>query len=103
MKKSQSSYFLLILLLFQIIPILHVNAQSNTAYPEEVLKKIDQVEHNLAGWIQIKDAPITWTLEERMKFYNANGVSIAVIKDYKIEWAKGYGWADNTEKRAVTV
>jgi hypothetical protein len=29
--------------------------------------------------------------------------SIAVIKDYKIEWAKGYGWADITEKRPVTV
>ena len=37
-----------------------------------------------------------------MKFYHANGVSIAVIKDYKIEWAKGYGWADNAQQRPVT-
>ena len=103
MKKFHTPYSLVILLLFQIIPILSINAQSNPAYSEEILKKIDQVEHNLAGWIQIKDAPLMWTLQERMKFYNANGVSIAVIKDYKIEWAKGYGWADITEKRPVTV
>jgi CubicO group peptidase (beta-lactamase class C family) len=25
-----------------------------------------------------------------------------VIRDYKIEWAKGYGWADVEEKRKVT-
>jgi len=25
-----------------------------------------------------------------------------VIRDYKIEWAKGYGWADTEEKRKVT-
>jgi CubicO group peptidase (beta-lactamase class C family) len=37
-----------------------------------------------------------------MKFYNAYGVSIAVIKDYKIEWAKAYGWADSTDQRPVT-
>lgn len=31
------------------------------------------------------------TLTERMKHYNVPGVSIAVINDYRIEWAKGYG------------
>ena len=30
------------------------------------------------------------------------GLSIAVIRNYKIEWAKGYGWADVEEKRKVT-
>ncbi len=30
-------------------------------------------------------------LTERMAFYNVPGVSIAVINEYEIEWAKGYG------------
>jgi CubicO group peptidase (beta-lactamase class C family) len=30
-------------------------------------------------------------LSERMEYYNTPGVSIAVINDFKIEWAKGYG------------
>jgi CubicO group peptidase (beta-lactamase class C family) len=29
-------------------------------------------------------------------------VSIAVIKDYKVDWANGYGWADAEERRPVT-
>ena len=35
-----------------------------------------------------------FTLEEIMDRYGVPGVSIAVIKDFKIHWAKGYGIAD---------
>jgi len=76
--------------------------QVNKSYSKEVETKITQVENNLSGWVQISDKPNKWTLAERMKFYHAHGVSIAVIKDYKIEWAKGYGWADSAEQRPVT-
>jgi CubicO group peptidase (beta-lactamase class C family) len=44
-----------------------------------------------------------WGIEERMKFHNVPGVSIAVIKDYKLDWARGYGWADTSDKRPVTI
>jgi CubicO group peptidase (beta-lactamase class C family) len=44
----------------------------------------------------------TWTLAERMKHFGVNGVSIAVIRDSKIEWAKGYGLADVEAKQPVT-
>lgn len=37
-----------------------------------------------------------------MAHYHLKGLSIAVINDYKIEWAKGYGWADSSEGRKVT-
>jgi len=37
-----------------------------------------------------------------MKKYNINGVSIAVIHNYKIEWARGYGYADVSINRPVT-
>jgi CubicO group peptidase (beta-lactamase class C family) len=43
-----------------------------------------------------------WSLKERMKFYNVNGVSIALIKNYKIEWVEGYGYANLENKSPVT-
>jgi CubicO group peptidase (beta-lactamase class C family) len=36
-----------------------------------------------------------------MKHYKIKGVSVAVIHNYKIEWTKGYGWAD--EKARIPV
>ena len=41
------------------------------------------------------------TIAERMKALNVNGVSIAVINNYAIEWAKGYGYVDANSKRPV--
>ena len=37
-----------------------------------------------------------------MRHYGVEGVSIAVIRDSKLEWAKGYGLADIETKQAVT-
>ena len=33
----------------------------------------------------------TWTLEERMNHYGVKGVSVAVVHDFELDWAKGYG------------
>lgn len=71
-------------------------AQSN-----EVLKKISKVENNLIPYVPVKNFK-TWNIYDRMKFYNVKGVSIAVIKNYKVEWAKGYGLADTLKKQKVT-
>jgi CubicO group peptidase (beta-lactamase class C family) len=35
-----------------------------------------------------------YTIQELMQRFNIPGVSIAVIRDFKIHWAKGYGVAD---------
>jgi CubicO group peptidase (beta-lactamase class C family) len=91
-----------IILLFLYTQIHSLYGQSSKKYSKEIQSKIKQVENNLSVWVQIENNPQRWTLEERMKFYHANGVSIAVIKDYKMEWAKGYGWADSLEQKPVT-
>lgn len=70
-------------------------------YAPETELKIKEVENNLGFWIKVADEP-NLTLKNRMNFYHVKGVSIAVIKDYKIEWARGYGWADSIEQRHVT-
>jgi CubicO group peptidase (beta-lactamase class C family) len=44
----------------------------------------------------------TWTIEERMEHYGVPGVSIAVIQNGKIAWAKGYGVMDAKSKSPVT-
>jgi CubicO group peptidase (beta-lactamase class C family) len=70
-------------------------------YSPEVEARIKQVENNLSGWVRVGEND-TWNIEERMKLLNINGISIAVISNYKIEWARGYGFADVSEKRPVT-
>ncbi|MBK9104398.1 MAG: beta-lactamase family protein [Saprospiraceae bacterium] len=37
-----------------------------------------------------------------MAYYHVQGLSIAVVHDYKVAWAKGYGWADKKERKPVT-
>jgi CubicO group peptidase (beta-lactamase class C family) len=42
-----------------------------------------------------------FTLQELMQRFHVPGVSVAVIKDFRIHWAKGYGVADVETNRAV--
>lgn len=44
-----------------------------------------------------------FTLQEVMKKFGVPGLSIAVVKDFKIHWAKAYGVADVETGRAVDV
>lgn len=64
-------------------------------------KRIKEVENNLIPFVPIKGFE-GWNIIDRMKYYKVPGVSIAVIKDYKIDWAKGYGLADTLQKIPVT-
>lgn len=75
-------------------------AIAQQSYSKAVHEQITRVENNLSGGIVIDGKP--YNLEERMQHYNVKGLSIAVVKDFKIVWAKGYGWADEKEKRHVT-
>src|SRR5690349_18292797 len=76
-------------------------AQTNPIYSKDIEQKIKQVETSLAGWVQMQDSSL-WTLQDRMAYYHIPGVSIAVIKDYKIEWVRGYGMADSADRRTIT-
>jgi len=64
-------------------------------------KRIKDVENNLIPFVPVKDFK-GWNIIDRMKYYKVPGVSIAVIKDYKIDWAKGYGLADTSKNIPVT-
>ena len=70
-------------------------------YSPEVSRRIDSVEHGLSGWV-VEEGLSGWNLSDRMKHFGVKGLSIAVIKNYKVEWAKGYGMADSADGRIVT-
>ena len=76
--------------------------KAQTVASNNLDERIKKVESNLAGWVVI-NGDSAWTLEERMKHYGINGLSIAVVNDFKIDWAKAYGFADVEEKRFVTI
>jgi CubicO group peptidase (beta-lactamase class C family) len=75
-----------------------VTAQQH--YSKAVNEQIARVETNLSGGMVIDGKP--YTLSERMKHFNVQGLSVAVIDNYQIVWAKGYGFADKKEGRKVT-
>jgi len=94
---KKTSIILTVLLLVCIAAM----AQRTTQINDTVQKRIKQVEENLAGTVQTTDQK-PWTIQERMAYYKVNGVTVAVIKNYKLQWAKGYGWADVSKRVPVT-
>ncbi len=73
-----------------------VLAQSAAPQPS-----IQRVEKGLSPPVLV-EGDTTWTIEERMKLYNVPGLSVAVIQDFKVVWAKGYGVKDLGTKEPVT-
>jgi CubicO group peptidase (beta-lactamase class C family) len=55
--------------------------------------RIQRVEQGLLPGVLIKGSP-GWTIQERMKHYKVPGLSIAIINDHKVGWARGYGVKD---------
>jgi CubicO group peptidase (beta-lactamase class C family) len=86
------------LLLFILV---NCTQSHSAAYSPEVENRITRVENGLMSWVQTQDT-LSWSLKQRMDFYKIQGLSIAVINDGRIEWAKGFGWADSAEHRPVT-
>lgn len=63
--------------------------------------QIKRIEQGLLPAVLIKGEP-SWSLEERMKHWKVPGLSIAVVKDFKIDWARTYGVKDVETKETVT-
>jgi len=89
--------------IFLLIAVMSVTAiaQKTGHYPHAVETRIKKVENNLGGWVKIEDST-GWNILDRMAYYRINGLSVAVINNYKIEWVKSYGWADTAQKIPVS-
>lgn len=76
------------------------NSQDDSSLLDE---RIARIENGLQPNLQIQgDSLPNYNIEERLKELGIPGVSIAVINEGQIEWAKAYGFADISENRPVT-
>ena len=91
------AFFLLLLL---ILCGAGCNKKSKPDFSAEIIS----VENGLLPAITVEGQPITaYSLQERMEHYNVPGVSIAVVKDGELRWAKGYGLANTETRQEVTI
>jgi CubicO group peptidase (beta-lactamase class C family) len=67
-----------------------------------VEERIRRVENGLMSAVVIKGASGGAALAERMKFYKVPGMSVAVVNDGKVEWARGFGVKDVSTNEPVT-
>jgi CubicO group peptidase (beta-lactamase class C family) len=88
----------------QIIIALLLLASSMTAVwaqKKDLQARIKAVENGLMPPVPVRGFK-TWSIEERMKYHKILGMSVAVIHNFKVEWAKAYGWADTARKVRMT-
>ncbi len=67
----------------------------------DVELRTKRIEQGLLPPVLIKGEP-AWTIQDRMKHYKAPGVTVAVINNFKVEWAKAYGVKDVETNEPVT-
>jgi CubicO group peptidase (beta-lactamase class C family) len=55
---------------------------------------ISRVEQGLLPVVRVEGENLRWTMPERMAHYRVPGVSVAVMNDGRVEWARGYGYRE---------
>jgi CubicO group peptidase (beta-lactamase class C family) len=96
---------IILILLTSCAPALPTPTPTPVLTPDTPLEqRIARVESGLVPMSQ--DGQISWgtsaSLAERMAFHSVPGVSVAVMNDYQIAWAKGYGLLEAGGSEAVT-
>jgi CubicO group peptidase (beta-lactamase class C family) len=69
---------------------------------QELKDRISRIENGIQPMLQIEGKEVqTYSINERLRELGIPGLSIAVVSNGEIEWAKGYGLADKNENRPV--
>ncbi|OLY90849.1 serine hydrolase domain-containing protein [Cnuella takakiae] len=63
--------------------------------------RIKQVENSLIPYVPVQGFA-AWKLPDRMRYHKVPGTSVAVIRNYAIDWTQSYGLADTTRRVAAT-
>jgi len=80
-----------------------VSAQSSGATPNENERRIERVINGLLPETSLDNqyGPKV-SLTNRMAYYHTPGVTIAVVNNYKIDWARGFGVKERGKQSPVT-
>lgn len=90
-----------ILLFFSACDKAQQSQENDTVTKDPISIEMEAIEKSLQRNIQIKgEEAQTFSIAERMEHYKIPGLSIAVIKDGQLHWAKAYGLA-NTKTGSV--
>lgn len=75
---------------------------ANFAYSQDLQAEIESIENGLTKNILVKGVPVEkFSLQEWMVAQNVIGLSVAIVKDGKLRWTKGYGIANPTIGKKV--
>lgn len=96
--KRRLGFFSLALLLALAGGWLTTASQNGSSLAE----RIQRVENGLLPAVVIKGQPQPLKLAERLAHYKVPGVSVAVINNGKLEWARGYGVVEAGSNKPVT-
>ncbi len=99
MHRAHRKGTLLVVLSAMAFPIAASVGQASTQSTPD--PRIDRVENGLLPPVLYRGQK-PWNIRDRMKFYNVPGVSIAVVANHEVQWARGYGVMDNQTKNPVT-
>ena len=92
-----------ILMLMSVIDCKSQNLDNgNPQYSQDIEGKIKRITENLKVVDQFWNSYKNATLEERLDYYKIPGISIAVINNGEIDWARGFGYKDVSTKEPVT-
>ena len=76
---------------------------SSVAKPDELTSRIERIEAKVIDLpLAPSEQPIRLSLAKLMRLHNVPGLSIAVIDNFQISWAKGYGVIGADSKASVT-
>lgn len=92
---------------FTLVILFFVWSCSSEKANEQVLQKIQKIENGLVAFmpgaqVDSAETQTAFSLSDRMNLHKIPGVSMAVINDYKIEWAKAYGVLSAESNAPVT-
>lgn len=83
---------------------LFITVSCNTDKSSDLATEIQTIENGLLGAIQVEGEPVKqYNIHDRMEHFKVPGVSIAVVEDGKVKWAKGYGIANTNTGNTVDI